>query len=271
MTEDKELNRLATDPVKPGPLRDEGSYVILHTRPGVALWDGREGSKEKKIAPIFGVGRFSGSAGQIYRAASADDPWADWWLIKIDEKIAQARASLERYGKQIDELIPKNRNIKIKHTDSAGPVERDLQFPTPSYPYRIAYLIIDFDELCSTVLGMSHRGLLPKSRAHLYIDNMGKPIRAALGCTAGYRFRGVTRSDLLANNPKAQEATLLMNEVPKDIFEGKQRSPDAPILQNFDSDNQAVDTTHDEPIQDDEATIVDPIISNPPGKKAATG
>jgi len=270
MTEDEKSTRVGTNPAKPGPLRDEGSYVILHTRPGVALWDGREGSKEKKIAPIFGVGRFSGAAGQIYRAAIADDPWADWWLIRIDEKIAQARASLERYSKQIDELIPKNRNIKIKHTDSAGPVERNLQFPTPSYPYRIAYLIIDFDELCSSVLGLSHRGLLPKSRAHLYIDNMGKPIRAALGCTAGYRFRGVTRNDLLANNPKAQEATLLMNEVPKDIFEGKQRSPDAPVLQNLDADHQTLDANHDDPALDDGTSIVDPAISNTPEKEATT-
>lgn len=224
----------------PGALHSSNSYILLHTRHATAVFDGRKASDEKP--EIYGVPRFAGSVGQIYKAASADDPWADWWLLRIDEQIDNAKSKLAEFHGEIEKLLPKSKNINISDPESSEPKSRPLDFGTPSYPHRMAYLVVEFDEFCSVVRGMVHHGLIPRARGERYINLGGKPIRAALQSASGYRYQGVTRNDVVANNPKAQKATLLMGEVPEEIFDMKKRSDFAPILRQYDSDQKGIET-----------------------------
>ncbi len=228
--------------INPGSLHSDNSFILLHTRHAMVLFDGRRGSENK--AEIYGVPRFSGSAGQIYNAAKADDPWADWWLVKIDEQIDRARSKLKEYRNELDLLYPASKNINITTPESIKPVGKPLEFGTPSYPYRLAYLIVDYDELCTMIRGLVHHGLLPKAKSERYMHLAGKPIRAALQSASGYRFQGVTRNDYLAKNPKAQKALTLMGEVPQDVLELKIRSDFAPILHQYEEPETEVEAAN---------------------------
>ncbi|NNE63654.1 MAG: TIGR03761 family integrating conjugative element protein [Gammaproteobacteria bacterium] len=217
--------------INPGSLHSDDSFILLHTRHAISLFEGRRGSANK--AEIYGVARFSGSVGQIYNAAKADDPWADWWLVKIDEQIDRSRTKLNEYRSELDLLYPASKNINITTPESIKPVSKPLEFGTPSYPYRLAYLVVDYDELCSMIRGLVHHGLLPKAKGERYMNLAGRPIRSALQAASGYRYQGVTRNDVVANNPKAQKARTLMGEVPQDIFDLKLRSDFAPVLRQY--------------------------------------
>jgi integrating conjugative element protein (TIGR03761 family) len=237
----------------PGALHSDSACVLLHTRHAVALFEGRK--KTDKKPEIYGLPRFSGSANQLYRAAQADDPWADWWLVKIDEATGRAEEKLAEFKTRVEAYYPANKNIKLPVPESDNPLQKPLEFGTP-YPYRIAYLIVEFDELCTSVRGLVHAGLLKKALGEKLINQSGSPIRAALQATTGYRFQGVTRNDVAANNPKAQKANLLMGEIPEDILNMKRRSDFAPELPQYqDSEVSGAESSDSEVIPSDEASM----------------
>ncbi len=214
-----------------GSLYSNQDYLLLHNRHAIALFEGR--AKRDDKPEIFGVSRFAGSVAQIIKAAGADDPWADWWLIKIDEKIALVRTSLDEYRDKLKTLYPRNKNIHISAPQSNDPKRKPLDFGVPTYPFQLSYLIADFDDLCSMAAGLAHHGLITKAKKERYINLMGRPIRAAMLSAVGYRYQGVTRNDLVANNPKAQKANLLMGDVPEDVLQMRRRSPWAPVLKQY--------------------------------------
>ncbi len=237
----------------PGALHSSNSYILLHTRIALVVFDGRKADDEKP--EIYGVPRFAGSVGQIYKAASADDPWADWWLLKIDDHIDRAKARLAEFRAELEELLPRSKNINISDPESSEPKPRPLDFGTPGYPHRMAYLIVEFDEFCSMVKGMVHHGLIPRVKGERYINLGGKPIRAALQSASGYRYQSVTRNDVVAKNPRAQKAALLMGEVPEDVFEMKRRSDFAPVLRQYD----AVQTDAEKEDNEDGESLTDEV------------
>jgi len=81
---------------------------------------------------------------------------------------------------------------------------------------------------------LRHVGLLTRVKAERYLNLGGKALRAALQSGTGYRRQGVTRNDVLANNPKSQKAIQLMGKIPDDILNMKRRSDFAPELHQYD-------------------------------------
>ena len=215
----------------PGGLTSETS-ILLHTRQAMMIFDGRQETDDK--AAIYGVPRFSGSVNQIFKDALADDPWADWWLIKIDDHIERARMKLNEFKEELKDLYPNSPSININSAESTEPESRPLNFPTPSYAYRMGYLVVEYDQFCCEVLGLRHVGLLTRVKAERYLNLDGKALRAALQSGTGYRRQGVTRNDVLANNPKSQKAIQLMGKIPDDILNMKRRSDFAPELHQYD-------------------------------------
>ena len=240
----------------PGGLTSDTS-ILLHTRQAMMIFDGRKEDEDRPA--IYGVPRFSGSVNQIYKDSMADDPWADWWLIKIDDHIDRAKMKLNEYKEEFRELYPDSPSININASESSKPEERPLQFPTPSYAYRMGYLVVEYDRFCCEVLNMAHVGLLTRVKKERYLNLGGKALRAALQSGTGYRHQGVTRNDARANNPKAQKATQLMGKVPDDILNMKRRSDFAPELRQYEkteSTKKNSEATSDNTEQDEEFKVV---------------
>jgi integrating conjugative element protein (TIGR03761 family) len=214
----------------PGELRGD-NVITLHTHQGAALFAGRDKTKEKPA--IYGVPRFAGSVTQAYFDAMADDPWADWILLKVDTAIDHARDRFEEIRKEVKAAYPKNRSIKIGNQHSVKPATRPLDFKIPSYPHRMAYLVVDADYLILEILSLFHNGCMTRQQKERLTNMVGRATRAALQCATGYRHLGVTRNDVRANNPKARKAKELMGEVPEDILNMKLRSDYAPELRQY--------------------------------------
>ncbi|MES9958674.1 MAG: AcaB family transcriptional regulator, partial [Sedimenticola sp.] len=77
-------NPKPTDADKPGPLRGQ-IWLTLQTNQARRLIRGRNGAKGQ--SPIIGLGLFAERLRLIWQASRNDDPYADWWLIKVHEAI----------------------------------------------------------------------------------------------------------------------------------------------------------------------------------------
>ena len=219
----------------PGAIRSDGS-VELHTEQGVYLFNGRDKTKDKPA--IYGVPRFAGTVAQVYFDSMADDPWADWILLKVDIAIDNARERLEEIRKEVKKAYPQNRSIRLENQHSVKPVKKPLDFKVPSYPHRMAYLVVDTDYLILEILSLFHNGCMTRQQKERLVHLAGKAARYALQSATGFRHLGVTRNDVKANNPKARKAKELMGEVPEDILNLKVRSDYAPELRQYEESPQ---------------------------------
>ena len=94
-----------------GALRGQ-AWLTVQTRQAQRLIRGRNGSEEKPA--IVGLVGFADRLRLIWQAARNDDPYADWWLIRIHEAIEQARELVSRSQSQIDEKLAQSPAIEVR-------------------------------------------------------------------------------------------------------------------------------------------------------------
>jgi len=82
-----------TAPTNPGPLRSR-TILQVQIRKAHALVRGRRQDGAKPA--IIGLVRFAALLGPIYAAAARDDPWADWWLIKVERLLDEGGRLVRR-------------------------------------------------------------------------------------------------------------------------------------------------------------------------------
>ncbi len=201
----------------PGPLRGI-SNLRLETRRGQMIFEGRKARLEDGVAAIIGLRSFASYLRTIWDAAGKNDPYADWWLLRVqrimeekeiwmDEKIIEYEAKLQQFP---------NMTHEVAH--SISPVERDLRFSIP-YSFKGAMLLMKHDQLTKTIMTANHVGMVNSNDAHMDIEKSAKAVRTAFQSVTGYRFTGVTRDCIYAMNPVAQKASEIMGPCPSGILD----------------------------------------------------
>jgi integrating conjugative element protein (TIGR03761 family) len=224
---------IKTEQSSPGPLRSEASLEI-QTREAQKLVVGRQvdidsGGSVRKVEHIVGLHSFGRRMGKIWVAAQHDDPFADWYLLQVETALNTAKITISAKNIVLSQLMDGVNAIKIKTSQSINPVSVDLHFSNP-YGYIAAYLIAEFDSLACTVLTASHIGLIDRSLRTKMMESASKLIRKAFLLSAQWRFTGVTRAAIRADEMTAQTACDLMGELPNDHLELKLRAKIAPEI-----------------------------------------
>lgn len=211
---------------RPGTLRGDACLVI-QTRQAQRLVYGR---KQVGQQPgIIGLVRFGMLMKRIWVSAMLDDPYADWYLLQIDETLETGRVEIRQSRNQIDELLGSARGVEITVAHSLKPARVPLQFANP-YGYMGAYLVGDYDELVCAVLTARHVGLLSRDHAEQVLQRGGRLIRRAFLLPTQWKHCAVDRTDLEQNNQRAQAARSAMGELPQDVLDGKHRARHAPKI-----------------------------------------
>lgn len=211
---------------RPGTLRGDACLVI-QTRQAQRLVYGR---KQVGQQPgIIGLVRFGMLMKRIWVSAMLDDPYADWYLLQIDETLETGRVEIRQSRNQIDELLGSARGVEITVAHSLKPARVPLQFANP-YGYMGAYLVGDYDELVCAVLTARHVGLLSRDHAEQMLQRGGRLIRRAFLLPTQWKHCAVDRTDLEQNNQRAQAARAAMGELPQDVLDGKHRARHAPEI-----------------------------------------
>ena len=204
--------------------------MTLHTYPAVLAWHGR--GVESGKPQVVGLKQFLSLAGRVHQAAGRDDPYADSWLLMLEEKVGETRQSLHQLEKRVSQVLKQiPEGLDVSRNVSQKP------FVTPVFTggqmgWQAVMLLMQYDSLVRDVLLAHHIGLLGnKQRGAMIRDQGGHALRSL--CCAPVKFpgfSGATRDDFAANNAKARNALEKYGELPQDILEGTRRSEFAPTI-----------------------------------------
>jgi integrating conjugative element protein (TIGR03761 family) len=215
---DDAVNSLAKNDGAPGVLRGE-VWLTVQSRHAQRLILGRAASLDKPA--IIGLVGFADRLRVIWNAARADDPYADWWLIKIDEALERARQRIKKERAALDECIEQQSALQIKVATAEKPYRVQLQFANP-YAYWGAHLIAEFDTTARTVLTAKHVGLISSVLAEQSLRGCGGAIRSLFAVPQGYRMLRIDRGAVKAGGETAKQAADLMGELPQAVLLGEQ-------------------------------------------------
>ena len=215
----------------PGPLRGT-SKLKIETRRGYMIFEGRRANPEKNVSGIIGLVNFASTLRIIWDAAGNNDPYADWWLLKVEREIEEQESWITSKTEEYKSILDQYPNMTHEVSHSIKPIERDLRFSIP-YSYRGAMLLMKHDELVKTIMTANHVGMVESFKAHNDIEKSSKAARKTFQAVAGYRFTGVNRDDVFVMNPVAQKAAELMGPCPSGIL-------DDVVVPKFESSKSAV-------------------------------
>ena len=195
---------IATTKSQPGRLRGK-STLVLETRHAQMIFEGRKGNIEKNKAEIVGLKKFASLLKSIWQASSNDDPYADWWLIKIERALESATEELSKQITRFNKLLSVEQNLKHEVSHSIEHIELELRFSIP-YAFQGAKLLMIHDELVRTLLTANHVGVSDNRTIRKALHESGRKVRGTFQTVTGFRYTGLTREEIKSGNAKALKA-----------------------------------------------------------------
>jgi len=209
-------------PEKPGALHGE-VWLTVQTIQAQQLIHGRNGSPDKPT--IIGLVGFANRLRVIWQAARSDDPYADWWLVKVHDAIEITRAAIDRRQAELDRQLEQMTAMEVRVAASTRPYRIHLKFANP-YAYRGAQLLAQYDRLVCSALTARHIGLLDgDAQVH---QAFARKLRALFMIPQSYRFLKIDRESVHRQSGRSLEARQAMGEVPQAILNGQHRAPLTP-------------------------------------------
>ena len=243
-----------TGAIVPGRLRNFVEMTI-QTRQAQRLLRGRRGTDGKP--PIIGLYRYGAMMRTIWTGASRNDPYADWYLLKVEQALTESKDELATMKETIAADMARVSAMQVGLAQSIQPAKAELNFSNP-YGYMGGWMLIDMDELVLSALTARHVGLMTRDDSERLLQEAGRAVRRAFASAQGYRTTAVTRNDIAANNRRAELAKEAMGELPQAVIDGELRPEHAPAVDGLqqpddegghtvatesDDDHEAADTT----------------------------
>ncbi|MCP4877138.1 MAG: TIGR03761 family integrating conjugative element protein [Gammaproteobacteria bacterium] len=211
----------AISPDKPGALRGQ-VWISIQTSHAQRLFHGRKATPTKPA--IVGLVGFATRLRVIWQGARDDDPYADWWLIKVHEAIVATGDELRSRKQQLTESLEQMNALDVDIAASKRPYRVPLNFANP-YAYRGAMLIAEFDSLVCMALTLRHIGLLQSQVSENIIKASARKLRSLFMIPQSYRLLKINRDLVQSGKGRSQEARKLMGEIPADVLSGARQAP----------------------------------------------
>lgn len=252
--------------VTSGPLRS-AITIELHTHRAVQLWQGRQMSTSPEghlVHSIIGIPRFLSLLNIISMDASLDNPCADMYILRLEERLLDARLEMDtltRGVKTIFALLPET--LTVESCLSIQPARFPV-FSASQLGFIGIYLLTDFDKFARSAMLAAHMALLNVTERNDLIKRSSGLIRSIFALAQKYRRIPVTREDFRMGNARAAAAEEAVGALPADILDGTRRSQYAPPLRQPATDHSVATSTPD-------ATLTVPAIVEKPVKNPLAG
>lgn len=202
--------------------------LTLHTHHASRIWHGRAASDGKP--GIVGLNGFIAIANKIKRGSEQDDPYSDWWMLRIEEKLSQTKDTLQALREQVDQaLADVPAALSLGENLNVQPVKLPL-FVNAQLGFLAVYLLADYDDLARKLILAHHTALIDRSTLERWLNEGAHALRSLFSLAQQYRFSGCTRDDFAAKNAAARAAIEKFGELPQDVLEGTRRSRYAPPI-----------------------------------------
>ncbi|CDL84200.1 PFL_4669 family integrating conjugative element protein [Xenorhabdus szentirmaii] len=218
-------------PRRAGALKSALS-IELHTHYAIRLWEGRKKEDltgRRQYPDIIGMPQVIKRAGTISMDAAADNPYAECWLIKLEQSLATASASLQQSIATLQETLNAlPEHVTLSAVSSVEPLNIGVYSHSP-LGYRCVWLLIGYDQLAMKTFQAFHYGFISRSERDALLHNGSRVIRQIYGLVRSYRPLKVTRADIEEKTPAGLEAIKWLGEPEPDILSGRLRSGFSPI------------------------------------------
>lgn len=210
-----------------GALRS-AMQLTLHTHHASRIWFGRARSDSR--AGIIGLAGFVSIMTKMRRGAEQDDPYSDWWMIRIEEKLEDTKKGLKLLHEQIDQVLADvPPALTLGDNLNVQPVKLPL-FVNAQLGFLAVYLLAEYDEIARRLILAHHTALIDRHTMERWLDEGAHLLRSTFALAQQYRFTGTQRDDYAANNAAARTAKEKYGELPQDVLEGTRRSRFAPPI-----------------------------------------
>jgi hypothetical protein len=195
------------------------TWLELHTHDGYDLVHGVKGKGGKPDTP--GLFDFSRILSTIYRRAKLDDPYADWWLIKIESRANLVKDFLKIMIENIDP------RVGTPHIAQPKRVETYFGFGNP-YSHKMALLITYYDHFLRLAYVAKSLGNTDRRQFNYIRYHVLRRVRSVLVLPLGYRrYIRLSRHNLTSDDPEVQAA---IANIPGEVSSGKKRPKSRPWI-----------------------------------------
>jgi integrating conjugative element protein (TIGR03761 family) len=210
-----------------GSLRSAMS-LTLHTHHAARIWHGRAPTEDRP--GIVGLNGYVAVMHRMKRGAEQDDPYSDWWMLRIEEKLDETRASLQTVREQVDQaLADVPPALSLGENLNIQPVKLPLFVASP-LGFKAVYLLADYDELARRLILAHHTAMIDRNTLERWLNDGAHALRSLFSLAQQYRYSGATREDFTAMNAVARGAIEKFGPLPREILDGSRRSRFAPPL-----------------------------------------
>lgn len=210
-----------------GALRS-AMQLTLHTHHAARIWHGRAAAEGRP--GIIGLNGFVAIMNKMKRGAEQDDPYSDEWMLRIEEKLAQTKATLQTLREQVDQaLADVPPALTLGDNLNIQPVRLPL-FINAQLGFMAVYLLADYDDLARRLILAHHTAMIDRRTLERWLNDGAHVLRSLFSLAQQYRYSGTQRDDFAANNAAARAAREKFGELPQDVLEGTRRSRFAPPI-----------------------------------------
>ncbi|CAB3648375.1 PFL_4669 family integrating conjugative element protein [Achromobacter pestifer] len=210
-----------------GSLRSAMS-LTLHTHHASRIWHGRAAAESKP--GIIGLNGFVSIMNKLKRGAEQDDPYSDWWMLRIEDKLNTTKEQLQALREQVDvALAGVPPALSIGENLNVQPVKLPL-FVSSQLGFMAVYLLADYDDLARKLILAHHTALIDRSTLERWLNEGAHALRSLFSLAQQYRYSGASRDDFAAKNAVARAALEKYGELPQEVLEGTLRSRYAPPI-----------------------------------------
>jgi integrating conjugative element protein (TIGR03761 family) len=152
----------------------------------------------------IGLIQFSASVAKIYFACKEDDPYAEWYLLKIYNALFEAIDQIKKMEKQLSPYFLNQRGIKLHYLEKTKLWNEELHLAT-QFSHMGAELLTDVDHLLRQIITLQRAGVAQGENA-ITVRMPIKIMQDAFSVPMGWKRTHVTREDIRADNKKAKDA-----------------------------------------------------------------
>ena len=223
-----------------GSLRSAMS-LTLHTHHASRIWHGRAAAEGRP--GIIGLNGYISVMNKMKRGAEQDDPYSDWWMLRIEDKLADTKIRLQALREQVDQaLAGVPPALSLGENLNVQPVKLPL-FVNAQLGFAAVYLLADYDDLARKLILAHHTALIDRSTLERWLNDGAHSLRSLFSLAQQYRYSGASRDDFAAKNAVARAALEKFGELSQEVMEGTRRSRFAPpiVRRNAKSDESSTD------------------------------
>jgi integrating conjugative element protein (TIGR03761 family) len=193
-------------------------YIELRTDAAYRLVIGRPRTEHKPA--INGLLSFASLLRDIWDAAKSGDPYARWWLVKVEVALGKAETTLEPALISVHKTLSASLPLQVDHSRGRPPRRLDLMFACP-YAYYAARLLKQLDLLITQLDTGVQIGILRKAETTNSRLRCERAMRRAFTASQGFWNFGITNELVQCRDPKAVDAEAKMGVLPDEILTGE--------------------------------------------------